>query len=80
MAYNRKTYMEPLEQQYDKELQEDKFSMLVAARVNEILSGGAAPLNFKPVGGWHYTSEQQALMFADKIARAVCANLQREDA
>ena len=54
--------------------------MLVAARVNEILSGTAATLEFEKVGGWYYSPEQQALMFADKIAQAVCANLDREDA
>jgi hypothetical protein len=50
--------------------------MLVAARVNQILSGEAKPLSFKPVGGTFYTTEQENLLFADVIARAVCANLQ----
>ena len=49
--------------------------MLVAARVNQILSGTARPLNFNRVGGIFYTQEQENLMFADVIARAVCANL-----
>jgi hypothetical protein len=65
-----------IDELYSREIQEDKFAMLVAARVNEILSGTAKVLEFKPVGGVFYTPEQQHLMFADKIARAVCANLQ----
>jgi len=55
---------------------QEKFAMLVAARVNQILSGEAKPLKFKPVGGTFYTTEQENLLFADTIARAVCANLQ----
>lgn len=68
--------METLQDQYNKELQEDKFALLVAARVNEIKSGNAKALEFEPVGGWFYSMEQQHLMFADKIARAVCAHLE----
>lgn len=49
--------------------------MLVAARVNQILSGTAQTLNFERVGGIFYTTEQENLMFADVIARAVCAHL-----
>lgn len=72
--------METLQDQYNQDVQQEKFAMLVAARVNEILSGTAATLEFEKVGGWYYSPEQQALMFADKIAQAVCANLDREDA
>lgn len=57
---------------------QEKFAMLVAARVNQILSGEAKPLNFKPAGGIYYTTEQENLLFADVIARAVCANLKQE--
>lgn len=62
---------------YNKELQQEKFGALVAARVNEILSGNAKVLDFKPVGGTMYTPEQETLMFADTIAQVVCANLNR---
>ena len=65
---------------YDRDTQQENFSMLVAARVNEILSGAATTLDFKRVGGVFYTVEQEQLLFADKIARAVCANLDREEA
>lgn len=50
--------------------------MLVAARVNQILAGDAQPLQFERVGGIYYTTEQENLLFADTIARAVCANLE----
>ena len=75
----RKTYMETLQEQWDVDVQQENFSMLVAARVNEILSGEALVLDFKPIGGIHYSQEQRQLMFADKIAQAVCANLDRKD-
>jgi hypothetical protein len=46
--------------------------MLVSARVNQILSGQAKELSsntkFK-------TEEQEVLLFADLVARAVCAHL-----
>lgn len=54
---------------------QERFAILVAARVNQILSGEAKPLKFKPAGGTFYTPEQEDLIFADTIARAVCANL-----
>jgi hypothetical protein len=66
-----------LRQLYDQEVKQERFAMLVAARVNEILSGKAKALNFKPVGGTFYDPEHLQLMFADKIAQAVCANLNR---
>lgn len=62
---------------YNKELQQEKFGALVAARVNDILSGNAKVLDFKPVGGMMLTAEEEALMFADTIAQVVCANLNR---
>ena len=68
---------ESLIDQYNKELQQEKFGALVAARVNEILSGEAKPLNFKPTGGTMYTHAEETLMYADVIARVVCANLDR---
>jgi hypothetical protein len=67
--------MRTLEELYSRDIQQEKFAMLVAARVNEILSNKAEVLNFQRAGGIHYTPEQEALMFADTIARAVCANL-----
>ena len=63
--------------QYNRELQQEQFGALVAARVNEILSGNAKVLEFEKAGGIFYTSEQEALLFADTIARVVCANLNR---
>jgi hypothetical protein len=60
---------------YNKELQQEKFGALVAARVNEILSGKAKVLEFEKVGGIFNTPEQEALLFADTIAQVVCANL-----
>jgi predicted RNA-binding protein (virulence factor B family) len=68
--------MQTLEQPYDMDLQEQNFALLVAARVNEIRSGSAQVIDFKPIGGIHYTEEQRKLMFADKIAQAVCAHLE----
>lgn len=69
--------MQELTDMYNVELQQERFALLVAARVNEILSGNAKVLEFPKVGGWFNSTEQQQLMFADLIARAVCANLQR---
>ena len=60
---------------YNKELQQEQFGALVAARVNEILSGKAKVLEFEKAGGIFNTAEQEALLFADTIARVVCANL-----
>jgi hypothetical protein len=71
--------MKTLREQYSVDVQEENFSMLVAARVNEILSGTASVLDFKPAGGVHYSQEERQLMFADKIAQAVCSNLDRKD-
>jgi hypothetical protein len=67
--------MKTLQEQYDIDLKQEEFALLVAARVNEIRSGTAKALEFKPVGGWFYSVEQQQLMFADKIAQVVCAHL-----
>ena len=68
--------MKTLQEQYDRDLQEEQFALLVAARVNEIRSGTAKVLEFNPTGGLFYSVEQQQLMFADKIARTVCAYLE----
>jgi hypothetical protein len=67
--------METLQELYSKDVQQEKFGLLVAARVNEIRSGTAEVLEFERAGGVFYTVEQEHLMFADKIARAVCAHL-----
>lgn len=69
---------ETLEELYNKEQQQEKFAMLVAARVNDIRSGEAKPLHYERAGGVHYTQEQEVLLFADMIARAVCQNLDVE--
>ena len=68
--------MQSLIDQYNVELQQERFALLVAARVNEILSGNAKVLEFPKVGGIFNTHEEEQLMFADTIARAVCAHLQ----
>ena len=60
---------------YNKDLQQEQFGALVAARVNEILSGKAKVLEFEKAGGIFSTPEQEALLFADTIAQVVCANL-----
>lgn len=67
--------MRTLAEQYSREIQQERFGMLVAARVNEILSNKAEVLSFDRVGGIYYTQEQETLIFADTVARAVCANL-----
>lgn len=60
--------MANLEDLYNKELQQEKFAALVAARVNDIRSGTAQELNFEP----EYSLAEETLLFADKVARAVC--------
>ena len=64
-----------LEEHFQRSVQQEKFAMLVAARVNDILSGNATALEFPKAGGVFNTSEEETLLFADVIARAVCANL-----
>ena len=66
-----------IEESLTRSLQQDKFAMLVSARVNDILSGDAKVLEFPEAGGVFNTQEEETLMFADTIARAVCANLER---
>lgn len=65
--------------QYNVDMQKETFAMLVAARVNDILAGTATALHYELVGGMSYTKEQETLLFADLIARAVCANMNRND-
>ncbi len=69
--------MQELIDMYNKDIQQENFGLLVAARVNQILSGKAKVLEFEKIGGIYYTNEQNDLLFADVIARAVCANLER---
>jgi hypothetical protein len=57
--------------------QQDAFAALVSARVNDILNGTAKSLEFPKTGGAFNTKEQDALIFADLVARTVCANLGR---
>jgi len=63
---------------YSKEIQQEKFAALVSARVNDILSGNAKVLAFEESGGIFSPAEQDALLFADTIARMVCANLNQK--
>jgi hypothetical protein len=67
--------MQTIEELYHKDIHQERFAMLVAARVNEILSGTAAVLEFPKAGGVFNTPEEEVLLFADVIARVVCANL-----
>jgi len=71
--------MRDLIDQYNIDMQQENFAMLVAARVNDIMAGTAVTLHYELVGGMMYTREQETLLFADLIARAVCANLNRDD-
>jgi len=71
--------MQELIDQYNVELQQEHFALLVAARVNDILSGTAKVLEFPKVGGWFNSTEEQQLMFADKIARTVCTAMDKSN-
>lgn len=67
--------MSRLEDYFNDSLRREKFAILVAARVNDIRAGTATELDFKPKGGIHYLPIEETLMFADVVARAVCAHL-----
>lgn len=67
---------ETIDELYSREKQNEQFAMLVAARVNDIRSGTAKPLHYELPAGAEYTGEQQVLLFADLIARAVCEKLE----
>ena len=67
--------MAALEDYFNNSLRQEKFAILVAARVNDIRAGTASELNFKPAGGIHMLPVEETLLFADLVARAVCANL-----
>lgn len=69
--------MQDLIDQYNVDIQQEKFAVLVAARVNDIRSGTAKVLEFPKVGGVFNSTEELQLMFADKIARIVCATLDK---
>jgi hypothetical protein len=47
---------ESLVDMYDKQLQQENFGALVAARVNEIRSGKATELNFEKIGALFHTT------------------------
>lgn len=66
--------MTNLEDHFNRAETQERFAMLVSARVNQILSGKAQEVSFQPIDGI-YTREQQILLFADLIARGVCAHL-----
>jgi hypothetical protein len=70
--------MQTLEDLYNKELQNEKFALLVSARVNEILSGKAKALDFSQSGKVRNAYAEETLLFADLIARSVCQNLNKE--
>jgi hypothetical protein len=63
--------MQELIDMYNKQVQQEKFAALVAARVGDLLDGTAKELNFKPTGGTMYTHAEETLMNADVIARSV---------
>lgn len=68
--------MESLANLYNKEMIQEKFGTLVAARVNDILAGTATEYKPEPpAGGAFLTKNQEDMIFADRIARIVCANL-----
>lgn len=67
--------MSNLEDYFNNSLRQEKFAILVAARVNDIRAGTATPLDFEKVGGTFYLPIEETLMFADVVARAVCAHL-----
>jgi hypothetical protein len=67
---------ETIDELYSRERQNEQFAMLVAARVNDIRSGEAKPLHYELPTGASYTREQEVLLFADLIARAVCSTLE----
>lgn len=64
-----------IEEYFDNSLRQEKFAILVAARVNDIRSGTATPLEFPKAGGVFNLPIEETLMFADVVARAVCAHL-----
>lgn len=67
--------MTNLQDYFNNSLRQEKFAILVAARVNDIRAGTATEIDFKPRGGIHYLPVEETLMFADVVARAVCAHL-----
>ncbi|MFY9303952.1 MAG: hypothetical protein WAO31_00395 [Rhodoluna sp.] len=67
--------MANLQDYFNDSLRKEKFAILVAARVNDIRSGTASPLEFEKAGGIHHLPIEETLMFADLVARAVCAHL-----
>jgi|TARA_B110000977_G_scaffold198959_1_gene285043 hypothetical protein len=64
--------MSNIETTYEIQQAQEKFAALVAARVNDIKSGTAQDLIIETGGGAPNTPAEQALLFADLIARAVC--------
>ena len=68
-----------IEELYSRDIQQERFAMLVAARVNDILAETAKPLEFPKAGGVFNSKEEEMLLFADTVARTVCAAMRRED-
>lgn len=63
------------ESYFNEQQRQEKFAILVSARVNDIRAGTASPLEFPKAGGVFNTPIEETLTFADLIARAVCAHL-----
>lgn len=63
------------EDYFNEQVRQEKFAILVSARVNDIRAGTASPLDFPKAGGVFNAPIEETLMFADVIARAVCAHL-----
>lgn len=66
-----------IEEHFENSHRQEKFALLVSARVNDILAGTASPLSFQPDENGKYIPAQETLMFADLVAKAVCAHLNR---
>lgn len=67
--------MTSYEDYFSNSVKQEKFAILVAARVNDIRAGTASPLEFPKAGGVFNLPIEETLMFADLVARAVCAHL-----
>jgi hypothetical protein len=69
--------MDELTRMYALQTQQEKFAALVSARVNQIFSGTAQPIDMQKIGSIATTPQQDALYFADLIARNVCHNIDK---
>jgi hypothetical protein len=70
--------IEDLANIYNRQLIQEKFATLVAARVNDILAGTAKEYKPEPpAGGAFLTKAQEDMLFADVIAKVVCATIKQ---